>query len=191
MKTKIRRRCKCGCGKITKPGNKYIPGHHSIGNTYGKKNKNKNPSKKSRTKMSLSAMGNTNAKGNKGKRHSKETILKRSISRMKCHPNYPYCDIWKDEEYKKDLRKDYCENIDCEENYKRLNNHHVDLDKKNCHPFNIVTLCNSCHSILHHKLRNGRRISAKPKDFLIINRLDHITYINKKTRNRITIRRIG
>lgn len=31
---KIKRRCMCGCGSTTKPGNKYIHGHNTVGNTH-------------------------------------------------------------------------------------------------------------------------------------------------------------
>ena len=198
MKTKIRRRCKCGCGGIANYGKKYVHGHHRrdeihsiesikkmIGNTNGKGNKNKKRSKKTKKKQSISAIGNVNGKGNKGKRRSDETKVKQSISHIRYNPNDPYCDIWKDTEYKSDLRKDYCENVDCKGDYNRLDNHHIDLNKKNCNPKNIMTLCTSCHVILHNKLRDGKKIIVNPEDFLIINRIDRITYINKKTRKKL------
>lgn len=91
---KIRRRCKCGCGRITNPGNKYIYGHHFFGNTYrkgtgktkirrrckcgcgqitnyGKRYVNghhaKNPSEDTRRKLSIASMGNIRAKGQRSK----------------------------------------------------------------------------------------------------------------------------
>jgi hypothetical protein len=151
-------------------------------------------SEETKLKMSLGLMGNTNGKGNKGNKgkvRSEESKLKQSISNIKYDPNYEYCDVWRDCEYKSDLRKDYCENKNCKNNYKRLVNHHIDLDKKNCHPKNIMTLCNSCHIILHAKLQGGKRYIISSKDFVVINRLDHIAYINRKTRKKIIINRIG
>lgn len=147
--------------------------------------------KKTRRKISLSSMGNKNGKGNKGFKHSEESKLKMSLTQLaKPHPEDEYCNEWRDKEYKKDLRKDYCENVDCKGNYKLLINHHIDLNKKNCHPSNIMTLCVSCSSTLHCKLQIGKRRIVNYKDYLTIIRKDHITYVYKKTRKIIaTIRR--
>ena len=203
---KIRRKCKCGCGRITNPGKKYIHGHNSvcnkgckrseeskiknsismIGNTNGKGNKGCKRSKETKLKQSIFMTGKTYAKGCK---RSKETKLKQSISHIKYNPNDPYCDIWRDREYRRDLRKDYCENKDCKEKYKRLHNHHIDLNKKNCSPFNIMTLCVSCHIVLHNRLRDGKKTIVNSKDFLVINRPDHISYVNKRMRKKIMIKR--
>jgi len=60
----------------------------------------------------------------------------------------PYCDIWIDREYKQSIlgRDNYqCQNFDCFGKSKRLVLHHIDYDKKNCHPWNLITLCNSCN----------------------------------------------
>ena len=61
----------------------------------------------------------------------------------------PYCDVWLDKEYKKDiLRRDNCEcqNPDCRGISDKLCGHHIDYDKKNCSPSNVLTLCVSCNS---------------------------------------------
>lgn len=63
--------------------------------------------------------------------------------------NNEYCDAWNDKEYKEDIlyRDNYeCQNPDCYGNYKILNRHHIDYDKKNCKPDNLITLCNGCNS---------------------------------------------
>jgi len=61
----------------------------------------------------------------------------------------PYCDIWLDKEYKESIkeRDNYqCQNPYCfNKNIKRLSIHHIDYNKKNCHPWNLITLCNSCN----------------------------------------------
>ena len=61
----------------------------------------------------------------------------------------PYCTIWKQPEFRKDIleRDNYrCQNPDCWCKFDRLDLHHIDYDKKNCHPDNIVTLCISCNA---------------------------------------------
>jgi len=72
------------------------------------------------------------------------------------HPNWkggiscePYCEIWLDKEYKEDLKardSHQCQNPDCRGTSGRICLHHIDYNKKNCDPFNIITLCNSCNS---------------------------------------------
>jgi hypothetical protein len=39
-----------------------------------------------------------------------------------------------------------CRLCGAKENGKRLHIHHIDYNKKNSHPRNLITLCNSCHS---------------------------------------------
>ena len=63
--------------------------------------------------------------------------------------NDPYCDAWADNEYKKSIkeRDNYiCLNPCCFKQNNRLSIHHIDYNKKNCHPSNLITLCNSCNS---------------------------------------------
>jgi hypothetical protein len=71
------------------------------------------------------------------------------------HPNWkggiscePYCDAWADKEYKESIKKrdnHQCQNPDCWQTSKRLTVHHIDYNKKNCVPENLITLCNSCN----------------------------------------------
>jgi hypothetical protein len=73
------------------------------------------------------------------------------------HPNWqggisyePYCPIWKDKEYKKDIKLrdgNRCLNPTCNKKDGRLHIHHIDYNKKNCCPSNVVTLCGSCNVI--------------------------------------------
>ncbi len=61
----------------------------------------------------------------------------------------PYCDIWLDKNYKQSIRdrdNNECQNPDCWKTSKKLCGHHIDYDKKNCHPWNVITLCNSCNA---------------------------------------------
>jgi len=60
----------------------------------------------------------------------------------------PYCQDWIFEikEMIKE-RDDYqCQNPDCRENTDRLAVHHIDYNKMNCKPENLITLCTSCNS---------------------------------------------
>lgn len=61
----------------------------------------------------------------------------------------PYCDAWSDKEYKDSIkeRDNYeCQNPDCWKTGNRIIIHHVDYDKQNCKPNNLITVCNSCNS---------------------------------------------
>lgn len=39
-----------------------------------------------------------------------------------------------------------CQNPGCWKTAKRITVHHIDYNKENCHPGNLITLCNSCNS---------------------------------------------
>lgn len=59
-----------------------------------------------------------------------------------------YCDAWKDQEYKDDImeRDNFeCQNPFCYHTTFTLCVHHIDYDKGNCHPNNLISLCRSCH----------------------------------------------
>ena len=62
----------------------------------------------------------------------------------------PYCHIWKDHDYLEDIksRDGYaCLNPCCSsKNSNNLTIHHVDYNKKNCAPTNLITVCRSCNS---------------------------------------------
>jgi hypothetical protein len=61
----------------------------------------------------------------------------------------PYCPVWKDKEYKQDIRNrdgNRCLNPYCSKKNFKLHIHHIDYNKKNCHPSNLITVCNSCNS---------------------------------------------
>ncbi len=72
------------------------------------------------------------------------------------HPNWkggiacePYCEVWADKEYKSDMcdrDNNECQNPSCRGISEKLMIHHIDYDKKNCPPSNLITLCNSCNS---------------------------------------------
>ncbi len=62
----------------------------------------------------------------------------------------PYCPIWKDTEFKEDIKaRDgfKCLNPACNsKNSNDLTIHHIDYNKKNCSPSNLITVCRSCNS---------------------------------------------
>ena len=60
----------------------------------------------------------------------------------------PYCSDWTKEykEYIKERDGYKCLNPNCRsENPNDLNVHHINYDKKNCSPSNLITLCRSCN----------------------------------------------
>jgi len=140
----------------------------------GKKNGmfGKNHSLEAIEKIREASTGETN--GMYGKIHSDETRMKISISCKKVlntpevikklirsntaenNPNWkggiacePYCQIWSDQEYKESIKERdgyQCLNPLCNHTSKTLSLHHIDYDKKNCHPNNLITVCISCNS---------------------------------------------
>jgi hypothetical protein len=59
-----------------------------------------------------------------------------------------YCPIWFDKDFKKSiLERDNkkCLNPFCNKKISKLTVHHIDYDKKNCNPNNLITLCSSCN----------------------------------------------
>jgi hypothetical protein len=113
-----------------------------------------------RNKISISLTGKFVGETNPfyGKKHSNKTKVKwiecKRHMREKNH-NWkggisiePYCDIWKDKEYKGDIKErdgNKCINPYCVSGSDVLVLHHIDYDKNNCHPSNLVTVCNSCN----------------------------------------------
>jgi hypothetical protein len=60
-----------------------------------------------------------------------------------------YCAAWKDKEYKESIkeRDGYkCLNPDCWRQSSRLSIHHINYDKGDCGPDNLITLCASCNT---------------------------------------------
>ncbi len=60
----------------------------------------------------------------------------------------PYCDVWLDKDYKQSIKErdeNRCLNPYCFKTSKNLVIHHIDYNKKNCHPNNLITICNSCN----------------------------------------------
>lgn len=73
------------------------------------------------------------------------------------HPNWAggkslekYCAVWRDEDYKQDIRKrddNKCLNPYCSsKNPSKLNIHHINYNKKDCHFKNLITVCHGCNT---------------------------------------------
>ncbi len=61
----------------------------------------------------------------------------------------PYAPIWVDKRFKAGIRErdnHECQNPDCRGEVNTLTCHHIDYDKKNCNPKNLITLCVSCNA---------------------------------------------
>jgi len=65
----------------------------------------------------------------------------------------PYCDVWLDKRYKESIkiRDNYrCQNPYCfkkKGNAAKLTIHHVNYNKKDCRPRNLITICRSCNGM--------------------------------------------
>jgi hypothetical protein len=60
----------------------------------------------------------------------------------------PYAPIWVDKRFKAGIRERdsfTCQNPDCRKDDDGLVIHHIDYDKKNCEPKNLITLCRACN----------------------------------------------
>jgi len=59
-----------------------------------------------------------------------------------------YCPVWSDKEYKASIkqRDNYiCQNPICFKKDDVIHIHHINYDKKDCQPNNLITLCRSCN----------------------------------------------
>lgn len=140
------------CKKISLAHKKLPKERHPM---YGKKH-----SEESKEKMSLSQKifyrnGGKHNRGMLGKKHTKEWKNKMS-ERNKGNKNpawlggisfEPYSIDWTKTLRRSIRERDYYTCQICKEPQKdeALNVHHIDYNKKNCDPNNLITLCNSCH----------------------------------------------
>ncbi len=116
-------------------------------------NKGKTTSQKTRAKLSKASLG---------RKLSLEHRINLSIAMIgmnigEKNPSWKggisfesYCPVFKDKEwreiiYERDKDK-FCWNPFCFGKSNRKVLHHIDYDKKNCIPFNILKICNSCNT---------------------------------------------
>jgi len=89
----------------------------------------------------------------------------------------PYCGVWLDKEFKEDIkqRDNYqCQNPDCWGTSKKLVIHHIDYNKKNCSPTNLITLCNSCNI----RANKDREWHTKFYRSVLMDRIGKNCYVN-------------
>lgn len=120
-------------------------------------------SMETRTKIGESNIGKTKGHPNYLKFHTSET--KKKISEALSGENSPYWQGGKSfEPYAKEFNRQLKElirqrdNYQCQkcgcpeiENIEKLSIHHVDYDKKNCLPSNLIALCRSCNAEVNFK----------------------------------------
>jgi hypothetical protein len=64
------------------------------------------------------------------------------------HSDKLYCDIWRDKEYKNSIKERdryKCLNPVCRKVSNILDVYHIDYNKLNCIPSNLITICRSCN----------------------------------------------
>jgi len=193
-------RCACGCGGLIelKSYHKYygipiyISGHNTLNKKYSEETKKKiSESKKGKNRPLFSDewkenISNSMKGKNKGRKRpdidgSNHPIHKRDVfgknnSNWKGGISYePYCQVWSDKEFKDSIKerdKYRCLNPTCEHKSNRLCIHHIDYNKKNCDPENLLTLCNSCNA-----RANGNRLFWQQLFSSIVNNKDYIVEV--------------
>ncbi len=143
-----------------------------LGKNLGKRRSKETCERMSRNHADVNGMNNPFF----GKKHTKETRAKISKSHADVsgmnnprfdkgdticgdkNPNWrggisgeSYCAIWNDEEFKEYIierdKEKFCWNPGCLGKGNKRVKHHIDYNKKNCTPENVITICNSCNSI--------------------------------------------
>ena len=110
------------------------------------------------------------SESNKGKVISIEARKKMSITRLlrMTQKEKSYCDEWRDKEFKYWVKYERDGGV-CQEcgskptNSKLVHLHHIDGEKKHCHPYNLVTLCMSCH-MSYHCILDKDKLTLEWKD---------------------------
>lgn len=148
-------KCLCGCNTLTNPGKKYIHGHNQ---------RNVIVSQSARVKLSKQKIGDKNpAKRPETREKISVSVLKLELKGNKAS-NWqgglsliPYGQDWS-EDLKDSIRKR--DNYSCQlcyikqEDLKiKLSIHHINYQKENCDPANLISLCNNCHA----KTTSGNR----------------------------------
>ena len=167
--------CKCECGGYAKPDNKFIHGHNMRGiRKFGKDNCRWGTKHTEHTKSLISearkgrrikqSQKDAISKKMSGKNHPFYGKKRRVETRIKCSiantgekhwnwlggkSNEGYCCEFWNREYRSHIkeRDDYkCQNPLCWGTSNRMCIHHIDYDKKDCRPMNLILVCTSCNA---------------------------------------------
>jgi len=161
--------CGCGCGDHVSLNrnmtrwNTFIPGHNGRGEPRSEETKLK-ISKIHKGKTISNKVRLRISKSNRGRIISKEAIIRRDVSRLERRQingiliRDRYCDAWGDRGYVNELRASGCEQCGLSNMMSlklfgmQLCTHHDNGDL-NCAPSDIKTLCPSCHTKIHNRLK--------------------------------------
>lgn len=135
----------------------------------GNKNQETSHSDKTKRKIAEALRGNNNTLG---KIYGQETKLRDRIAKTgEKNPTWnggssflPY-----PPEFNANLRQSILARDDytCQlcgvspEDKRELHPHHIDYDKNNCQPENLITLCHSCHSKTNHHRKEWRAFNGR------------------------------
>ena len=151
--------CNCGCGEVVK--NKYKTGHAQRRPEERLKrskiatriNTGRVLSLESKQKIALSLLGTKHTEQTKQKMSDFWTgkNLGRLNTYWKGKGGSKYGSKWTDRLKRQIKQRDNfeCQNLNCTKNFKSLEVHHIDKNKQNNNPTNLITLCSSCHKLYH------------------------------------------
>jgi len=161
--------CACGCGKPA-TWNKWKNRWNAYLNGHNRKGKIVIFSEQHKQNISISRKGDNFRTGIK---QTEKTILKRKIACFETISAKPrkgaYSLRWK-ELSARIKKRDHCKCIICDTKV-TIKTHHIDMDKKNEEPLNLITICQKCHCIVHNS-KNELKVKR-------INKIIQLYIINK------------
>lgn len=150
----------CGCSFLGRKGSSCCSTECSKKSCIGRQFTHEHKTKLSKNHANVSGENNP-MHGKRGCWHGK-TRKDHSIKMSgNGNPNWKngityeeYCPLWTDREYKDWLKYERdsgkCQNPLCENKSNRLTLHHINYDKKDCRPTNLIAVCNSCNAAANY-----------------------------------------